>query len=204
MPIPPQDNSHLIVETAQRITFSRGVSVLRMAGLAMELGMSKKTLYVYYPSKEALLEAMMETHFDHYDRLFGAVLAASERDFLSRLQETMRLGWEMNSAMTAEATQDFRRSAPVLLRTFEQKKAAAMQVYFHALLAEGQQQGFLRPELTLPIVVDILMEVITYRLTLNELQHKQYTVSEAFTTFYQLLFAGMLTDTARQEFAKFA
>lgn len=204
MPIPPQDNSHLIVETAQRITFSRGVSVLRMAGLATELGMSKKTLYVYYPSKEALLEAMMETHFDHYDRLFGAVLAASERDFLSRLQETMRLGWEMNSAMTAEATQDFRRSAPVLLRTFEQKKAAAMQVYFHALLAEGQQQGFLRPELTLPIVVDILMEVITYRLTLNELQHKQYTVSEAFTTFYQLLFAGMLTDTARQEFVKFA
>ena len=77
-----------------------------------------------------------------------------------------------------------------------------MRVYFHALLAEGQQQGFLRTELALPIVVDILMEVITYWLTLNETQHKQYTVFEAFTTFYQLLFAGMLTDTTRQEFIK--
>ena len=204
MPISPQDSSHLILETAQRITFSRGVSVLRMAGLATELGMSKKTLYVYYPSKEALLDAMMAAHFDHYDRLFGEVLAQPERSFLGRLQETMRLGWEINSAMTAEATQDFRRSAPRLLQTLEQKKAAAMQVYFHILLAEGQQQGFLRPELSLPIVVDILMEVITYRLTLNELQHKPYTVSEAFTTFYQLLFAGMLTDSARQEFIKLA
>jgi len=34
------------------------------------------------------------------------------------------------------------------------------------------------------------------------LQAKAYSVPEAFTTFFQLLFTGLLSDTARQQFTR--
>jgi AcrR family transcriptional regulator len=52
---PAHDGRHRILEAAQRITFSRGLSALRVSELAYNLGMSKKKFYAYYPSKEALL-----------------------------------------------------------------------------------------------------------------------------------------------------
>jgi AcrR family transcriptional regulator len=197
VPSSPSATQQLILDAAQRITFSRGVSALRMAELAFELGMSKKTLYNYYPSKEALLAAMLEGHFQYYAARFQAVLTGPDLDFLGRLQHTMRLGWESNSSMTAEVTQDFRRHAPALWRNFEQKKAVAVQHYFQQLLADGKRLGILRADLHLAIVADILMEVMTYRLTLSELQGKNYTVPEAFATFYNLLLEGMLNTSSQ-------
>lgn len=191
-----------MLAAAQQIVFSRGVSALRMAELAFEQGMSTKTLYTHFASKEVLLEAIMDAFYHHYAALYQAVLDDPVLDFLSRLKQTMRLGWDINNALTAEATQDFRRNAPALLRGYEQKKEASIQAYFYQLLTEGKQQGRLRASLQIDILVDILMEIITYRLTLSELQKKNYTLSEAFETFFELLLAGMLNEEARQELAR--
>nr|GEV52260.1 aldehyde dehydrogenase family 3 member H1 [Tanacetum cinerariifolium] len=116
-----------MLAAAQRIVFSRGVSALRMAALAFELGVSTKTLYTHFASKEVLLEAVMDAYYHYYAELYQAVLHDPALDFLSRLKQTMRLGWDINNALTAEATQDFRRNAPTLLRSYEQKKEASIQ-----------------------------------------------------------------------------
>ena len=192
---PASDSAQRILKAAQHITFSRGVSALRMAGLAYELAMSKKTLYAYYANKEALLAAMMDAHFQHCNDLLEAVLRHPTMPFLERLQQ-------INGEMSAEVTQDFRRHAPDLLAGFEQRKAAAVQQYFRELLAEGLHQGMLRADLALDIVADILMDAITYRLTTSNLQAKAYSVPEAFTAFYQLLFAGLLSDKARKQYLR--
>lgn len=200
MATPAHDGRHRILEVAQRITFSRGLSALRMGDLAYDLGMSKKTLYAYYPSKESLLVAMMDAHYQHYDALFLAVLHDRASSFLDRLQQTMRLGWEINGVMSAEVTQDFRRHAPGLLLDFEQRKATAVQTYFRQLLAEGQRLGLLREPISLPIVADILMAAITYHLTPDSLQGREYSLPEAFTTYYQLLFTGLLNEAGSQQY----
>ncbi|RZK29213.1 MAG: TetR/AcrR family transcriptional regulator [Hymenobacter sp.] len=200
MSAPAPDGRHRILAVAQRITFSRGLSALRMSDLADELGMSKNTLYAYYPSKEAMLVAMMDAHHHHYNTLFLAVLQDRASSFLDRLQQTMRLGWEINGEMSAEVMQDFQRHAPGLLYDFEQRKATAVQTYFRQLLAEGQRLGLLREPVSLPIVADILMNAITYHLTPGNLQGREYSVPEAFTTYYQLLFAGLLNETGSQQY----
>jgi AcrR family transcriptional regulator len=199
-PAAAPDIRQRILDAAQRITFSRGLSALRMAELSYELGMSKKTLYTYYPSKDALLAAMMDAHYQHYDGLFRTILDDPALSFLDRLQQTMRLGWEIKGVMSADVTQDFRRHAPALLNNFEQRGALAVQEHFRLLLEEGRGQGLLRKDLALDIVTDILMEAISYHLTSSNLQGRKYTLPEAFTTFYQLLFAGLLSDTARQQY----
>ncbi len=204
MPAPEKDTRKHIVEVTQRITFSRGVSVLRMEKLASELGMSTKTLYTHYRSKEEVLDAAMAAHQAHYQAAFRALLESPNLDFLRRLRQTMHLGWEANSKMTSEAAQDFRRNAPALWHKYEQQKHQSIQQHFERLLAEGQEQAFLREDLRLDIVMDILMDVMTYQLSPSALYQRSYSVQQAQETFYRLMFEGVLNERARQQYARLA
>jgi AcrR family transcriptional regulator len=52
-----------VLEAARAHFFSHGFRTVTMDDLAAELGMSKKTLYAHFPSKDALLEAVMNDKF---------------------------------------------------------------------------------------------------------------------------------------------
>jgi len=49
-----------IVETAHAHLFTYGYNALTMDDLAHELGVSKKTLYVHFRSKDALVEMILD------------------------------------------------------------------------------------------------------------------------------------------------
>ncbi|HVU23520.1 MAG TPA: helix-turn-helix domain-containing protein, partial [Opitutus sp.] len=58
-PTPAADPRTRIVTAARVHLFTYGYSALTMDDLARELGMSKKTLYVHFPGKDALVEAVL-------------------------------------------------------------------------------------------------------------------------------------------------
>lgn len=55
----------LILQKAQSLFFTYGLKNTTMDRLANELGISKKTLYEYFPSKEILLERTLENFMRH-------------------------------------------------------------------------------------------------------------------------------------------
>jgi AcrR family transcriptional regulator len=48
-----------ILETADRLFYSRGIRAVGVDTIAGEIGISKRTLYNYYPSKDALIVAYL-------------------------------------------------------------------------------------------------------------------------------------------------
>jgi AcrR family transcriptional regulator len=48
----PKDIRHTIIERAQELFFTHGYTKVLMSELARQLGMSKKTLYLYFDGKE--------------------------------------------------------------------------------------------------------------------------------------------------------
>jgi AcrR family transcriptional regulator len=58
-PLPESAPAQRIVSTARRHFFAHGFRSVTMDDLAEELGMSKKTLYASFPSKTALLRAVL-------------------------------------------------------------------------------------------------------------------------------------------------
>src|SRR5438093_494123 len=60
---PADADSQRIVEAARAHFFSHGFRSVTMDDLAEELAMSKKTLYAHFPSKIALLEAVLADKF---------------------------------------------------------------------------------------------------------------------------------------------
>ena len=79
---PPQggkrDNpaAQRIVTAARAHFFAHGFRSVTMDDLAEELGMSKKTLYASFPSKTALLQAVLMDKFRNVESDLVAVLKA--------------------------------------------------------------------------------------------------------------------------------
>src|SRR6267142_2463682 len=75
-----------IVEAARAHFFSHGFRSVTMDDLAEELGVSKKTLYAHFPSKIALLEAVLADKFAGVEATLKEVTRACPHDFSTTLQ----------------------------------------------------------------------------------------------------------------------
>ena len=187
-----------ILDATQRVVYSRGVSAVRMDELAQSLGMSKKTLYQYFRSKDELLDAMIDDKHARHIEQFRAVMGDEQLGFMARLQGMMRVGLQASSELSVEILQDMQRHAPHLLARYESFRDEQVLHNFRLLLLEGQQQGMLREDLRMDIVLDLFLSAITYSLSPNALYQKAYSLQEANHTFFTLMFEGILKEEVRQ------
>src|SRR5947209_18986770 len=58
-----QSMKERILETADRLFYLRGIRAVGVDTIAAEIGISKRTLYNHFPSKDALIAAYLEGRF---------------------------------------------------------------------------------------------------------------------------------------------
>lgn len=62
-PPPKQTMKERILETADRLFYLQGIRAIGVDTIAAEIGISKRTLYNHFPSKDALISAYLERRF---------------------------------------------------------------------------------------------------------------------------------------------
>src|SRR5690348_5593627 len=81
--------SQRIVTAARRHFLAHGFRSVTMDDLAEELGMSKKTLYASFPSKTALLEAVLLDKFRSVESDLNDITSDSSSDVLTALHRLL-------------------------------------------------------------------------------------------------------------------
>lgn len=75
--IPAQTRSKItrqkIIETSARVLERRGYAGTSLDEIAAEMGMTRGVLYHHFPSKAALTEAVVQSHYDRWERLSNSV-----------------------------------------------------------------------------------------------------------------------------------
>ncbi|HXH46442.1 MAG TPA: TetR/AcrR family transcriptional regulator [Bradyrhizobium sp.] len=64
-PPQPQTMKERILETADKLFYLQGIRAIGVDTIAAEIGISKRTLYNHFPSKDALIAAYLERRFVH-------------------------------------------------------------------------------------------------------------------------------------------
>ena len=83
-----------IRHAAQRLFVRKGVEGARMEEIAAEAGLSAGAIYRYYPSKEALLQAVLAQHIEHNQALFTD--GPAQESPLALLLAKGRLVWDQH------------------------------------------------------------------------------------------------------------
>ncbi|SET78916.1 TetR/AcrR family transcriptional regulator [Paracoccus homiensis] len=69
-----EEKQHQLLLTAAHVFATQGMDKASMSQIAAEAGVSKSLLYHYYPSKDALIFAIIHTHLEELDDALGAAI----------------------------------------------------------------------------------------------------------------------------------
>lgn len=135
-----------IVATARRQLFRFGYTALTMDALATELGMSKKTLYVHFAGKDALVDAVVLTFADELKALAAELFGDTSLGYAAKLAKFTREMTERFSRMPPTLFRELQRYAPDVYRRIEELRFNTIPVVFGRIIAEGKKAGMVRSE----------------------------------------------------------
>jgi AcrR family transcriptional regulator len=146
---PDSQRAELIVDAASRLFLAPGPGRVNMDDLARELGMSKKTIYRYFPDKHGLMTEVLDRQFGAIERaLVAAAEDARGKPFGEQVQGFLiAAGRELGRIGAAQLATG--RGDALLRRHVEQRIDAVVYQRLDELFQEGHRRGVLSapPEL---------------------------------------------------------
>jgi AcrR family transcriptional regulator len=151
-----------LLETSIKLFRERGVDQTRVRDVVSLVGVTEKTFFNYFASKDAVLEAYALDQLELYLALLRHQLAAQERPVIERLTQIM-------SVFAASQTTDRDFQGQIALRsgiffgatgTMRQRQKDG-QLLLAELFAEGQRRGELRPDLDALHAAELLTAVMS-------------------------------------------
>lgn len=127
--------------------------------IASYAGMSKKTLYNHFSSKEEL-EREVFLHFIHDIRLQIGRLAEEDTDFLHKLQNLMRIITHVTGILSDRLIEDLQQNKRELWRMIDEERHISFVEGVTPIFRQGQQQGFIRNNIDIPFVMEMLYQNI--------------------------------------------
>ncbi len=191
-----------ILRQARADFFARGYSRFTMDGLAEELGMSKKTLYVHFAGKDEIVGAVIddlaaEIRVDA-DALLGnrgLNLAEKLRGFVEGMLERM-------AALPPSTVRDLQRYAPRLFAKVEAVRRTTLPYVFGRFVEEGQLAGLVRTNLPPGFAIEFFLQAMQGLMHPAALERLRLAPRDMIANGIDLFFGGLLTNAGRKQYEK--
>ena len=177
------------IDGAIQLCSSQGLD-FTMSQLAARLGMSKKTLYVLFDSKEALLLAVVDTMFDAVKADEAKILARQDLSLADKVRQLVVVLPDSYKNLDWSRLQGVEEKYPAVYGRIRQRLESEWEPTLE-LLRQGMEQGELRPFQPglLRAVVEGAME---HFLSSDALQREGIGYVQALDGMMDLLMEGIL------------
>ena len=187
-----------IVDAGRSHFFSHGFRSVTMDDLAEELGISKKTLYVYFPDKMALLEAVLADKFARLESKLKQVASEYPHDFSFALHELLASARHELDEIKPPFVRDMRQKAPHVFKMVERRRGEVIERFFGKLFVEGQRTGMVRKDLPAKVLIEILLGAVQAVVNPAKVEELGLTPQTAFASVVKVVLDGVLTRKGRK------
>jgi len=201
------DLEQKIITSAKKHFFKKGYRQTSMEEIAVDLGVSKKTIYLYFSSKEELLAAVMMSFQINISTKIKVVLDTKQLSFLIKLSNVLTLFSENFAKINPILYEDLTLHAPVIWQTLKNFIQESSNQFLFKLLQQGIDLGFINPRVSPSVIVRMYAAVL--QSFISPEFHKQNSsieenntisfFSASITQAVGVIYEGMLTDKARSE-----
>lgn len=192
----------LIVEQARSLFFAKGYSAFTMDDLAAALGLSKKTLYVFFRSKESIIRAALDEFASSVRAEADRLLADSTLAFAGKIRAFALELAKRLSRVTPEVLQDVQQSAPAIHRHIEQLRTKNIPYIFGRFIEEGQSAGFVRKDISPAFAGEFYLHAIQGMLQPATLQRLRMRPELVMDQALEIFFRGLLNSAGHKAYEK--
>jgi len=186
------------VDAARAHFFSHGFRSVTMDDLAEELGISKKTLYAYFPGKFDLLEAVLADKLTCVEATLKEVTRAHPDDFPATLRKLLAGTQRELDEIKPPFVRDMRQKAPDVFKLVERRRAALIQRYMGKFFGDGQRLGMVRKDVPAKLIIEILLAMVQSIMNPPKMEELGMMPKEGYTGILKIVLEGALTPKGRK------
>jgi TetR/AcrR family transcriptional regulator, cholesterol catabolism regulator len=189
-----------IIEAARSMFFEFGIRKVKIDEIAAELGIGKATIYECFPSKQILVQSVLEekrVEMEEYlTGLLQRISGGHEADMIDLMKELIHFGIRS----LAEIKEPF-------LRDLKQTDAASFLdiVYYDMIdaiidkiLTRGMQEGIIRTDINIRILSEMILSFVNKVIRDQDFSAKvELSRAEILDNVVKIIMGGLLTSEGR-------
>ncbi|MBI5021307.1 MAG: TetR/AcrR family transcriptional regulator [Ignavibacteriales bacterium] len=188
-----------ILITARDQFFSHGFSRVTVDEIAAKMGMSKKTIYKYYPSKDDLVGAVTAKTLSEVEKCCKQIIENPVLDFAEKLQQMMTHAALHIAKMGKPLIEDLEKNAPHVWKQISDFRSKRILEDFGKLLKEGVAKGVFRKDIDQQLMLMIYNNMIENVISPEVLTQIPFTASQVYETIVKIFFEGIMTKNTKSK-----
>lgn len=189
-----------IIEQIEDKLFKEGFYKTTMDDVASELGMSKKTIYKFFPSKEDLVKAIAH-HF--MNRMKSKIVPAlnSDKNAIEKLDELIKILAAASEKVSNKRMDEMRKHFPSLWNEIDSFRTKTMFENITKVIEQGKKEGLFVDYPTI-IIMHVLVTAVRNIVNPDFILNNSYSLIEAARFTFKIIIGGILTEKGKKVFNK--
>lgn len=188
-----------IVATARDLFFAHGFTKVTMDEIASLLGMSKKTVYEYFPSKDKLVDVVIERHIMSAMRMYADIMN-SPTHYVDKLYNVLCLVGRSFMHIGTRFQDDMHKLRPDLWHYMEGISRLTLFSRLLKFIEAGVEGGYVRGDIQPNMFLFVYLSTLQSVMSPHSLFRAFSSAGDEFRSLTKLLLDGMLTESGRNEF----
>jgi AcrR family transcriptional regulator len=195
--MPEVADKQRIVDVASKQFMESGISKVTLDEVAAELGMSKKTMYKFFPSKEDLLKTIVHTMMNGV-RLRVEAVINTDKPFVEKAPELLAIIGHQISIMSKQFLFDLQRFTPQLWKEIDDFRRQRILTTVRKMFIQAQEEGVFRKDLDIELFILVFTSSVQGIVNPQTLSQQSFSAQEALHGIFRIIFEGAMTEEARK------
>lgn len=187
-----------IIQLGEEIFFKEGFHKTTMDEIAGKLRMSKKTIYKFFPSKEALVRAIAGFFMNKLKSTIVPALS-SEKNALEKLEELFKILASVSQRISPKMLDDLRLYFPSLWNEIESFRTEMMFGNITKVIDQGKAEGLFLDYPT-PIIMNMLVASVRSVVNPEFILNNNFSIIGAAKITFKIIISGILTEEGEKLF----
>ena len=190
-----QDQKKNIIKTAGEMFFRLGIRSVSIDDICREIGMSKKTFYVYFGSKDELIEQMLQANVEHMEQKIRTTMETSDFSGIVRKFTNWITTEKEDVRKVPQLVYDLKKYYPQQYNAFQRQSFEIQQQYVEQFIERGISAGLVRANINKDYTSHLFAKIYTDALRDFELiESKGHNLPQFSRVASDILMRGILSE----------
>ncbi|WP_291150690.1 TetR/AcrR family transcriptional regulator [Flavobacterium sp. UBA7680] len=172
-----EENQNRLLEAAKELFFMHGIKRVTVDDICRHIGVSKKTLYLFFKNKEELIECLLEKNLNEHKKEFEQIFKKSNNSIqeIILLMEHLAV---MFSEINPYVFYDLQKYHPDVWKQFKEFKETFLFQIIVKNLEKGIQEDLYRHKINIEILARLRIEETQMALNPLIFHKEKYKISD--------------------------
>lgn len=189
-----------ILDAARENFFANGFSKVTMEEFAQSMGMSKKTIYKFFQSKDEIVKAITHEKLKKVHDTCECIRVDDTKEFIDRIKATTTYITREMQQMKPQFYLDVQRTMPDLWKEIDTFRHEKVMSDFGKMVKQGVELGIFRSDVNADVFVLMYATAMQSIINPEVLSQLPINISQAYTAAVNVFFEGMLTPDGREKY----